>query len=134
MTDQESDRQDIDRVDGWQEFIQWWDGPFHYLEDSEVRTLILMRRQCTMQLCAFKYTSEVRNDGYFVTDKHCMITVIMDDVKTFHLEGFSTQNALLGLRITHERDLFRLELTPAYGIGGWIEARRCSMTFIPLLP
>ena len=123
-------------VPGGPELIQWF-GYAPRFHDAEVLGLTLDREEprCSLRVHGFEMTSEIDSAGYFICAKHATVTFDLIDLTALEIADFNGQNALMGLTI--ERGLdggFRLELDPAYGLSGTIEARRLEISFEPGIP
>jgi len=127
----------LNRVAGGRELVEWF-GYAPRFHDAEVLSVILDREDsgsCAIKLHGFEMTNEVDTDGYFVLTKHVVVTFVFRDLTETELGGFNTQNALMG--ITIERGLdgqFRMEIEPAWGLGGIVEGRELEISFEPGLP
>jgi hypothetical protein len=70
-----------------------------------------------------------------VCAKHAVVTFLFRHVTDMELNGFNHQNALMGLDIERGPEgRFRMNIDPAYGIGGVIEALTLEVTTEPGIP
>jgi hypothetical protein len=77
----------------------------------------------------------VDSRGYFVCVRHAVVTFKLIHVTALELSDYNHQNALMGLSISRgEAGEFRLELDPAYGLGGFLEALQVSVSVQPGIP
>lgn len=82
---------------------------------------------------AFRMTDKVDERGFYVLEKHCLVTLRFEGISQVELGGFLPGEAILfGLAITKPADEFVCELTSSYGVAGQITARLISVTFEPM--
>jgi hypothetical protein len=135
-------------VPGGAELIRWF-GQVPTFHDAEILSLSLCRKgQSTLRVHSWINTGEVGPDGFYVLDRHAVVTFTLDEVKDLHLDGFSIQNVIFGLILrrapdrpergfhflgAHSDDI-EIELEPCYGLDGFIRARAVSIEFEPGRP
>ncbi|MBL8179220.1 MAG: hypothetical protein JNK48_31375 [Bryobacterales bacterium] len=129
-------RDDFSTVRGYEELARWWGSAKPsakwYFTDSEILRITIRRGSCTMDIYAFRY-GEIRDKvNRYRIDKHCIVTFCCEGIINLHLEDFSVQNVLDGIRVTLEQGVYRIELFPAFGIGGWVTTSGCSIAVSPL--
>lgn len=107
--------------------------------DAEVLSIAFDRSgpNCLLRIHAFEATDEVDEGGFFILRNHVVVTFSIEGVTGMELDAFNHQNALMGLRILGSQaeifggeivDVVRLELDPAYGLGGFVEGRALSIS------
>jgi hypothetical protein len=64
-----------------------------------------------------------------VTDRHAVVRFTLDGVTEVQLSGFNHQNVLMEVLLSRtDAGAYRLELSPCFGIDGWIEAREVTIS------
>jgi hypothetical protein len=127
----------IGGISGGQELLQWFEGRMPSFHDAEVLALSLDRATACaiLKVHAFEMTSEVDSRGYFVCTRHVVVTFKLSWISSIELDGFNHQNALGGLKVSRMDDgEIRLDLEPAYGLGGFILAREVEISIAPGIP
>ena len=76
-------------------------------------------------------TDRVNDKGYYVLEKHVMVTFSLKQVETLVLDGFSHQNVISELVIEQVHDGVVMTFEPCYGLSGMIEAKEMSIEFNP---
>jgi hypothetical protein len=138
-----------DAVSGGADLVRWF-GQVPSFHDAEILSLHLRRKgQSVLRLHGWINTGEVGQDGYFVLDRHVIVTFTLDGVMDVQLDGFSIQNVIGGLILRRAPDRperrghlaldplpqdIEIELEPCYGLSGLIRARAVSITFEPGKP
>jgi Immunity protein 50 len=138
-----------DAVPGGAELVRWFgrEPSFH---DAEILSLHLRRKgRSVLRLHGWINTGAVGSDGYYVLDRHAIVTFTLEGVMDLRLGGFSVQNVIGGLILRRAPDRperrgyltleplpqdIEIELEPCYGLDGWIRARSVSITFEPGKP
>ena len=127
----------IGSIPGGPELLQWFEGRMPSFHDAEVLALTLDRASACaiLRVHAFEMTPEIDSRGYFVCTRHVVVTFKLSWIGSIELDGFNHQNALDGLKVTRTDDNeFRLDLEPAYGLGGFIQAREVEISIKPGIP
>lgn len=136
-------------IPGGQDLLDWFGGPpsFH---DAEILSLLLDRSGPSMlKLHGWIMTDRVDDKGYFVLDRHAVVTFRLEKIADLRLEGFTAQNVIHGLRLRRiplpsaARELasphrggevVELTLDDCYGPSGSIWARTVSVRVEPGKP
>jgi hypothetical protein len=102
-----------------------------------------------LSIHAWNMTKEVDDRGYFVLDRHAVVTFILEDIMDLQLDGFGHQNVIGGLRLRRAPERpdrrgfywldpspsdYEIELEPCFGLDGLIRCRRVSVAFVPGKP
>jgi hypothetical protein len=134
-------------VSGGTELVRWF-GQVPSFHDAEILSLHLRRKgQSVLRLHGWINTGEVGQDGYFILDRHTIVTFTLNEVVDLQLDGFSIQNVIGGLVLRrasdrperrgyftpHSHDI-DIELEPCYGLNGFVRARSVCITFEPGKP
>jgi hypothetical protein len=124
----------IRSVPGAQQVFDWFGywPPFH---DAEVLSIELNRTGMSkVRVHTFRMTSEVGPKGFYICDKHCIVTFVLKEITGVELAHFNHQNALQGLGLHRENDEFVLLFAPAHGVDGTIRAKDVSIEMLPEIP
>jgi hypothetical protein len=136
-------------IPGGSDLIAWF-GHAPSFHDAEIVSFDLNRRSASkLVLHAWNMTSEVDNRGYFVLDRHAVVTFVLEDILDLELDGFSHQNVVFGLVLRRAPDRpdrspfywkdgspddFEIELEHCFGLSGKLRCCRVSVTFVPGKP
>lgn len=114
-----------------------WFGYVPRFHDAEVLDLSLDRNgpTCTLRIHAFAMRSETDDKGYFLLDKHVVVTLRFLDVSDVVLNDFNHQNVLFGLALQRlDNARYRLDLETSYGLYGSLEAASVEIELAPGKP
>lgn len=136
-------------IPGGPELLAWF-GRAPSFHDAEIVNLNLSRRgPSALSLHAWNMTQEVDARGYFVLDKHAVVTFTLEDVIDLQLDSFSHQNVIYGLSLRRTlpdpnrrpyqssdpaSEDWELELEPCFGLNGKIRCRKISVSYLPGKP
>src|SRR5271155_2816500 len=136
-------------VPGGAELVRWF-GQVPTFHDAEILSLHLRRReQSVLRLHGWINTGAVGQGGYYVLDRHAIVTFKLTEVMDLQLDCFSIQTVSCGLVLRRAPDRperrghlasdplpqdIEIELEPCYGLSGLIRARAVSITFEPGKP
>ena len=79
-------------------------------------------------------TNEVNPQGFYVTDKHCIVTFLIEGIAAVQLNEFNHQNVLFDLTVSNENSEFVLSFNSSYGLEGNIKAKTIRVELAPGIP
>lgn len=136
-------------IPGGAELVKWF-GRVPMFHDAEILNFDLQRSGASnLRVHYWNVRNEVDERGYFVRDKHAVVTFVLEEILDLQLEGFSSQNVIFGLTLKNAPDRpdrqgfyaldpspqdFELELQPCYGLEGRIRCRSVSIKLSPGKP
>lgn len=134
---------------GGAELISWF-GHCPTFHDAEIVSLDLRRREPSrLSVHGWNIMSTLDHDGYYVLDRHAVVTFVLEEILDLELRGFSAQNVISELTIARapirpERqkdytldaspDDYELLLEDCYGLAGRFSCRRISIELTPGMP
>jgi hypothetical protein len=121
-----------DNID-WSPVVEWF-GYKPKFHDAEVVSIELYRSPAPsiIRIHTFTMTSEVDEKGYFVLDKHAIVTFKLTNIEAQNISAWNHQNALMGLDISVVPAGHRLEMEAAYGVDGYVVARHIDVEVQPV--
>jgi len=127
--------QSVDRITGFHPLVEWCGGwpSFH---DAEIVCLDLKRKgRSTLVvhvLGGARPAFGPRADPKFaVPPEDVTVTFILEDIEDLELFQFSHQNVIFDLLLEPYEDMFRITLSPCYGLAGTIDVRTIEIQFKP---
>lgn len=74
-------------------------------------------------------TDAVDAKGYFVLDKHAVVTLVLQEVSQISCSDFDmVPGIIFDLSITRVDEHFRIEWNASYGVAGFIDAKQLSIS------
>ena len=150
----ESDEMDalIAELPGGKALIDWF-GYIPRFHDAKLLGLHLGASGATLRLHTFRITSETDEKGYFLLDRHVVVTFTLERLTGIKLEGYASQGILYGLNLRRygsgdpllgtevvtmgvppEPNDVGLQLDHTYGLWGVMYARKMSISLAPGKP
>jgi hypothetical protein len=118
-------------IPGAEQLIAWF-GAWPTFHDAEVLDLSLKREgQSCVRVHAWRMTAEIDSTGHFVLDHHVIVSFWFEDILDLELTAFSGQNVVSGLTCEKTEHGFKVTMFPCFGVAGYIEAERISVSFEP---
>jgi hypothetical protein len=127
----------LGEIAGGPQLLEWFGGHAPSFHDAEVLTLALDREnaRCNLRIHAFSMTPEVDDRGFFITKNHVVAAFRFEGVFDLELMDFNEQNAIYSLSLSRTASHhLRLEMEPAYGLNGFIEATQLNIELEPGIP
>jgi len=122
----------VEQIEGASELAAWF-GSFPRLHDANVVEFELSGEgNGHLTAKAFRMTDKIDDKGFFVLEKHCLVTLHFNEITTVELQDFQPGQAILSdVDITKATSAFRIEIGSSYGFSGTIVARKLSVSFEP---
>ncbi|MDX8524996.1 Imm50 family immunity protein [Mesorhizobium sp. MSK_1335] len=87
-----------------------------------------------LRLEAFRMTDKIDKDGYFILDRHVLVTLTLGEIKAVSLDHFTTTGIVGHMRITRTDKRYRIAWDSSYGVEGSITAKSLRIDFVPSHP
>ncbi|ARM91980.1 hypothetical protein RHEC894_PD00476 (plasmid) [Rhizobium sp. CIAT894] len=88
-----------------------------------------------LRIHAWNMTDEVDAAGYFVLDKHAIVTLTLEGVSAINCTDFDMAPGIIfDLEITKVDEHFRVEWDASYGVTGLVTARHIRINLEPGKP
>lgn len=124
----------LQSIPGGQQLFDWF-GYWPSFHDAEVLGIELNRTGSSkIQVHAFAVTDAVDSNDLYVCEKHCIVTMVLDDVSGVELANFNHQNVISSLKISRENNDFILKLASSYGVCGSISAKSVRIEIAAGIP
>lgn len=122
-----------------------WFGFVPTFHDATLEGLEIFDGATTLRLKAFRMTNEVDAAGYYVLDRHALVTISLSGVSGISLTG-NASSIIFELRIRRlsadgsswlscggpEAGDFEIDFTSSYGLHGQLYARDLTLDFTPM--
>jgi hypothetical protein len=119
------------QIEGASDVVGWF-GSWPSFHDAEVLEVALRRNgRSVIRLYVSRATPAVDGKGYFVCDRHAIVTFLLEEVRDLELADFNSQNVISSLTVDTLPDGVRLTMSPCYGVAGYLEAARASVAVEP---
>jgi hypothetical protein len=119
-----------------------WFGYWPSFHDGEVLSITLDRSHPSrIVVHTWNRTNELDAKGYYVVDKHAIVTFVLEDflldregITNTQIDGFNTQNVLSSLTVRKTLEGYDLILDGIYGVSASISAKRLRLELSPGKP
>jgi hypothetical protein len=118
-------------IPGSEDLVAWF-GDWPSFHDAEVLELSFLREgSSSVRIHTWRMTSEIDPTGHVVADRHVIVSFWFEEIVNLELVDFSVQNVISGLVCEKSEEGFKVTMSPCFGVAGYIEAKRVSVTFEP---
>lgn len=88
-----------------------------------------------LRIHAWHLTDKMDAQGYFVLDKHAVVTIALEGVSAINCADFDIlPGIILDLEITRIDEHFRVEWSASYGISGSVTTKQVRINLQPGKP
>jgi hypothetical protein len=100
--------------------------------DAQLREILLSSKgPSLLRIEAWNTTDRADEKGYFILEKHAVVTITLDAVTSLKLSDFNLPGIIFDLAISRVRDEFELVWTGSYGVEGTMTAKNMSFAVEP---
>ncbi|TBZ49182.1 hypothetical protein [Rhizobium leguminosarum] len=112
-----------------------WFGRVPRFHDAKLLEITFSSNGAGCCVHAWNMTDEVDAKGYFVLDKHAIVTLTLEGVSAINCTDFDmVPGIIFDLEITKEDEHFRVEWDASYGVTGLVTARHIQINLVPGKP
>ncbi|MBP7862739.1 hypothetical protein KA183_13725 [bacterium] len=125
----------LEKVPGATVLFEWF-GYWPSFHDAEIISLELNRKGISNLNVYFWNTdwSKVLPNKHFFQDKYVIVHFAIENINDLELYDFSHQNVVSCLTLAPKDNLIEIEISPCYGISGYILAEKVSVSLTPGMP
>ena len=118
-------------VPGEDTLISWF-GRMPRFHDAELREVVLSSKGPNLlRILAWNMTDRTDEKGYFILEKHALVTITLDAVTSVNLSDFDLPGIIFDMAVSRLGDEFELTWTGSYGVAGTIRAKNLSFALEP---
>jgi hypothetical protein len=118
-------------IPGGQTLVDWF-GRVPRFHDANLLDIILASKgTSTLQISTWRMTDKLDDRGYYVLDKHAVVTIDLWEVTYVALTEFNLPGIIFDLQITKADAGFEIAWSGSYGVSGILRAQRISIAFRP---
>ena len=112
-----------------------WFGRFPRFHDAKILGIALHTDQpSTIRIHAWQMTDKTDERGYFILDRHVVVTISLYEVTFVSLTDFNIPGIVYGLEFTNVGDEVEIAWTGSYGVDGTLRAKRAHIDLSPGRP
>jgi hypothetical protein len=119
---------------GGQELVDWFGCIPHFHDAYLLDVNLSSKGESIIRIHAFRMTNEVDAKGYYVLDRHVVVTITLATVTHVALAEFDLPGIISDLSFSIVEDSTELAWTGSYGIEGTIRAKQVRFDFVPGKP
>lgn len=118
-------------VPGARELVEWF-GRIPRFHDAKLREITLSSvAPSQLRISAWNMTDKVDDKGFFILEKHAVVTITLHAVKSVNLSDFDLPGIIFDLEISKIGDMFKMVWSGSYGVEGSLTAKELSFTLEP---
>jgi hypothetical protein len=118
-------------IPGGQALIEWF-GFVPNFHDAELQSISITNNgPCTLRIRAFRMTDQVDDRGYYVLDKHVVVTMTLIAVSHVSLTSFDFAGGIFDLQITAVEEGYEVAWAGVCDDEGLLRAKQVRIDFHP---
>jgi hypothetical protein len=126
-------------IPGGAALVEWYGRVPNFHDGFVLSTRLASDGPSEIRIHTWRMTSQTDERGYFILDKHAVVTFALEDILEVNLNKISAIGCIMQLDVTTTRDGFEVRWEDVSGAGGpgiegSIRARRLSVSFVPGKP
>ena|SRR5690349_10484292 len=121
-------------ISGLDELVAWF-GRIPRFHDAKILGVSLHTDQpSTIRIHAWQMTDEKDEKGYFILDRHVVVTISLEQVTSISLTDFNLPGIIYDLELSNSGDEVQIAWTGSYGVDGTLRAKRARIDLKPGKP
>jgi hypothetical protein len=126
-------------IPGGAELIEWFGFVPNFHDGFVLSTRLASDGPGEIRIHTWRMTDRTDEQGYFILDKHSVVTLVLDEIFEINLKKFNEMGCVHELEVVPERNGFEIRWYDVSGAGGpgiegSIRARRVSVSLVPGKP
>ncbi|RUM17490.1 hypothetical protein EFQ99_34175 [Rhizobium vallis] len=124
----------LNDIPGGKPLLEWF-GRVPRFHDAYLLEITFSNGAGLLRIHAWNMTNEVDAKGYFILDKHAIVTLTLEGVSAINCIDFDMVPGIIyGLEITKADEHFRVEWDSSYGVDGFVTAKDIRIDLVPGKP
>lgn len=125
----------LHEIPGGRALVEWFGGVPHF-HDAELLELTFSKEGSGLiRLHAWNMTDQVDDKGYFINDKHAIVTLLLGGVSSINCIDFDMVPGIIyDLDISAVNEFYRVEWSASYGVEGSITVKGVQINLMPGKP
>jgi hypothetical protein len=121
-------------IPGGRALVDWF-GRTPNFHDAELQEIKLASSgPSSLRLRTWEITNTVDSRGYFILDKHVLVTITLEEVSYVALDHFNLPGIVFDLEMTNADGSYEVRWSGSYGVEGTLRAKRMRIDFSPAEP
>ena len=121
-------------ITGGESVIEWF-GRVPRFHDANILELTLRNSQeSCLRIHAWNMTSEIDAKGFFVLEKHAVVTIFAQRVSSVQLDDFDNPAIISDLTVRKHGDEYTIYWCSSFGVSGSFKAKKLRMELQPGKP
>lgn len=118
-------------VPGGQCVVDWFGGVPHFHDANLLEISLNSQGSSALRIHAWVMTDQVDDQGYFILDRHALVTITLNEVMCIDLTEFQLRGIIGDLEIKRSEDGYSISWGSSYGVVGNVEAKQISFELQP---
>lgn len=122
-------------IPGGKSLLEWF-GRIPRFHDAKLLEISFSSNgEGLLRIHAWNMTNEVDAEGYFLLDKHAIVTLAFEGVSVISCSDFDmVPGIIFDLEIAKVGGSFRIEWYASYGVSGFVTAKNIQISLVPREP
>ena len=118
-------------IPGGQALFDWFGRVPHFHDANVLEISLASKGPSMVRFHTWHMTDKLDDKGYFILEKHIVVTLILDEVTHVDLHDFDLPGIVGFLDITRTEDGYQFAWDVSYGVGGSLRAKQARIELSP---
>jgi hypothetical protein len=119
---------------GGQALTDWFGHEPRFHDANVLEINLASKGTSTVRIHTWRMTDKVDDRGYYVLDKHVVVTIDLQEVTYVALTEFNLPGIIFDLQIAKADSGFEITWSGSYGVSGTLRANGIAISFQPGSP
>ncbi|HZO45703.1 MAG TPA: Imm50 family immunity protein [Xanthobacteraceae bacterium] len=124
----------LHELPGGEALSKWFGHVPHFHDANLLEVKLSSQEQSVLRVHTWEITDKTDARGYFVLDRHVVVTITLNDVTNVALDDFNLPGIIHFMKITKVDDTYQFAWGASYGVRGAIRAKHASFALAPGKP
>ena len=121
-------------IPGGAALIDWFGCVPHFHDAVLLEIVLNSKGRSTLRIHAWQMTDKLDARGYFVLDKHIVVTILLEEVTYIALSDYDLPGIIFDFEVTRTDEGVQLAWDGSYGVEGTLRAKKAQFDLRPGKP
>ncbi len=121
-------------IPGGLALVEWFGRVPRFHDANLLEITLASRGPSVLRIHTWETTNKVDDRGYYILDKHVIVTITLNSVTDIALVDFDLPGIIFDFEVTSREGAYEIEWSGSYGVNGRLRAKRMHIDLQPGKP